>query len=333
MKKSLTKKIVSGAMVLMMIFSLVACGGNDSESSAKSVEAKVETTYLSMGTGGTGGTWYPVGGVISAAMSKSGTVSVTAQTSAASLENIRLVGAGERQLGLAAAGLIVFAADGVEMFEGEAYPNLASIANMMPNQFQFVVREDSGIDSIEDLAGKVVGTGAPGSGDEVLARGILEALGVYDEVKPMQLSFGEQVTAFKNRQLDCIFAASPAPTSSILDAASQTDVKFLGIEGESRDKVLEAMPYLVDATITHEHYNFVTEDVNTFVVFSTLFTSTDISEQVIYDAVKAMYEDIDTINASHGAMANFTPEMAVGGLPVPLHPGAEKYYKEAGFIE
>jgi TRAP transporter TAXI family solute receptor len=330
MKKNHFRKIAFLVVVLLTVFSLAACSKAEDTGNA---EPAVEMTYLTMGTGGTSGTWYPVGGVISAAMSKSGTVSVTAQTSAASLENIRLVGSGERQLGLGAAGLILFAADGVEMFEGESYPDLASIANMMPNQFQFVVRADSGIESIYDLAGMVVGTGAPGSGDEVLARGILEALEVYQDVKPMQLSFGEQVTAFKNRQLDCIFAASPAPTSAILDAASQADVKFLSFEGETRDKVLEAMPYLVDDQITSKHYDFLTEDINTFAVFSTLFTSTTISEEVIYDAVKAMYEDIATINASHGAMANFTPEMAVSGLPVPLHPGAEKYYKEVGYIE
>lgn len=317
-------KAVTAVVCTLFLLTGVVWAGGQGEDRGDSV------TYLSMGTGGTAGTWYPVGGVLSAAMSKSGTVSVTAQTSAASLENIRLVGSGDRQLGLAAAGLLVYAVQGAEMFEGESYPDLAAIANMMPNQFQFVVRAGAGIDSVYDLKGKIVGTGAPGSGDEVLARGILEALGVYEDITPMQLSFGEQVTAFKNRQLDCIFAASPAPTSAILDAASQAKVKFLGFDAETKAKILEKLPFLVDDVITPKHYNFVTEEIPTFAVFSTLFTSTDIGEQVIYDAVKAMYADLDNINASHGAMANFNMDMAVSGIPIPLHPGAEKYYKEEG---
>lgn len=289
-----------------------------------------KVTYLTMGTGGTAGTWYPVGGVLAAAMSKSGTVSVTAQTSAASLENIRLVGSGERQLGMASSGLILFAVQGVQMFKGESYPDLASIASLLPNQFQFVVRDGSGINSLMDLAGKTVGTGAPGSGDQVLAEGCLKALGLLDKVTAMPLSFAEQVTAFKNRQIDCVFVAAAAPTAAILDAASQAKVRFLGFTPEMKPKILAEMPYAVEDVITTKQYTFLEKDIPTFSTLTTLFTSTKISEQVIYDAVKAMWGDLATIKASHSAMANWSMDMAVKGFPVPAHPGALKFYKEQG---
>ncbi|MFO7685085.1 MAG: TAXI family TRAP transporter solute-binding subunit [Desulfobacterales bacterium] len=318
-----TMKLRLTILSLLLGSALVLAGGALETSNA-------QMTYLSLGTGGTAGTWYPVGGVLAAAMSKSGTVSVTAQASAASIENIRTVGAGERQLGMASSGLILFAVQGVEMFKGEKYPDLASIASMLPNQFQFVVRDGSGINSMMDLAGKTVGTGAPGSGDQVLAEGVLKALGLMDKVKTMPLSFAEQVTAFKNRQIDCIFVAAAAPTAAILDAGSQAKIKFLGFTPEMRTKILAAMPYAVDDVITTKQYNFLSEDIPTFSTLTTLFTSTKVPEQVVYNLTKAMWADLATIKASHSAMANWNMEMAVKGFPVPAHPGALKFYKEQG---
>jgi TRAP transporter TAXI family solute receptor len=336
MKNNFWKRSLCIIFAFMLVFAMAACGGDSGEGQGEDEgggEVKKEVTYLSMGTGGVSGTWYPVGGVLAGAMSKSGTVSVTAQSSAASLENIRLAGTGERQLGMATGGLLVFAQEGIEMFEGEAYPQLRSLANMMFMQCQFLVREGSGIESLSDLAGKNVGTGAPGSGDEVFARGILEAVGVYDKVNPMKLSYAEQATAFKDRQLDAIFAMASAPTAAIMDAASQASVKMLPIDGADKAKVLEKYPFFVDATLTSDQYSFITQDINTIGSFTTLFTTTDVEDDVIYDAMKAMFSDLDTIQASHASMADFTEETAVMGLPVELHPGAERYYKEVGVID
>lgn len=323
------RKLLCLVMAFILIFALAACGGSGGKSKSA---APQEVTYLTMGTGGVSGTWYPVGGVLAAAMSKSKVADVTVQSSAASIENIRLVGSGERQLGMATSGLLVFAQDGTEMFKGEPYKNLSSLANMMFMQCQFLVRSNSGINSIADLVGKNVGTGAPGSGDEVIARGILEALGVYDQVKPMQLSYAEQVTAFKDRQLDVVCAVASAPTAAMLDASAQADVKFISFSAADKEKVLVKFPFLVDTTITSKQYAFVKEDINTFGAYTTLFASTDVPEDVIYEAMKAMYGDIATIQASHGAMKDFTAESAVIGLPIKLHPGAEKYYKEIGVL-
>jgi hypothetical protein len=175
-----------------------------------------------------------------------------------------------------------------------------------------------------------VGTGAPGSGDKILAEGVLTALGLLDKVKAMPLSFAEQVTAFKNRQIDCIFVAAAAPTAAILDAGSQAKVKFLGFTPEMRTKILAAMPYAVDDVITTKQYTFLSQDLPSFSTLTTLFTSTKVPERVVYDLTKAMWADLATIKASHAAMANWNMEMAVKGFPVPAHPGALKFYKEQG---
>lgn len=329
------KKLLSMVLALILVLSVTACGGSGSGTGSdnESSDTSQEVTYLTMGTGGVAGTWYPVGGVLASAMSKSGVASVTVQSSAASIENIRLVGANECQMGMAASGLLVFARDGAEMFKDEKYDNLQALANMMFMRCQFMVRADSGINSVADLAGKNVGTGAPGSGDEVVARGILQTLGIYDKIKPMQLSYDEQVTAFKNRQLDAIFALASAPTAAMLDASSQADVKMLGFTDEERPIIAEKFPFLAETTLTSNEYAFIKDDVNTFGAYTTLFTNTDVPEDVIYAAMKAMFDNLETVQAAHPSMKSFTAENAVKALPIDLHPGALKYYKEVGVIE
>ena len=146
----------------------------------------------------------------------------------------------------------------------------------------------------------------------------------------MPLSFSEQVTAFKNRQIDCIFVAAASPTAAILDAASQAKVKLLGFTPEERAKVHEAIPYAVESIIPAGRYTFLHEDLKTFATLTILFTSTEIPEDVIYDAVKAMWAGLETIKSGHAAMADWNMDLGVSGFPIPVHPGALKFYKEMG---
>lgn len=343
MNRKILKRMAYLLMAMLLIGLMGGCGSpapapepepsdEPAEAPAEAPEAPRELTYLTMGTGGVAGVWYPVGGVMGAAMSNSDIVSVTVQSSAASIENIRTVGTDERELGFATGGLLVFAQQGIEMWEGEAYPELAGLANFLFMENQFLTRKGSGIESLNDLAGKRVGTGAPGSGDEVFARGMLTAIGVYDQLTPYQLSYAEQVTAFQDRQLDVIYGMAAAPTAAVLDAASQAEVIMLPVDGENREKVLELYPFFVEAEITTEQYSFLEANVPTVGSFTTMFTRMDIDEEVIYEAMKAMFADLETIQAAHPGMADFTPENAVMGMPIELHPGARRFYEEVGAL-
>ena len=315
------RKIFCIAVAFILVFSLAACGGGGGQ-----------TTFLTMGTGGVAGTWYPVGGVIAGQMSNVDGITVTAQATAASIENIRTVGNGEREIGFATSGLLQFARDGIEMFEGEAYPNIGALFNMLFMQCQFLVRADSGIYTLQDLAGHNVGTGAPGSGDEVFARGFLQVLGLFDQVRPMALSFAEQVTAFKDRQLDAIFVMASAPTAAMLDAAAQADVRMIPFTRADKDLILTIFPFFVDTYVTNEHYTFITEPIESLGAFTTLFVCLDVPDDVVYAILEAKFDGIETIRASHNAMRDHSMEAAVQGLPIDLHPGAERFFRDRGVL-
>ncbi len=331
MKKKL-KLITYFLMVMMLLVTAAGCGGNGGGEADQ--DAHESVTQLTMGTGGVSGTWYPVGGVICAAISKSPILNVTAQTAAGGVESIRLVDAGERQLGFAMPSLAVYAKDGIEAFEGTKVDSVRAICAFMPMEAHFIVRSDSGINNIADLKGKAIGTGAPGSGDEVMCRELLNGVGItYDDCKPMKLSFSEQVTAFKDRQIDAMFMLASSPTASVLDASSQADVKLLPIDGEFRDQILSEYPYYSATAITADKYNFIDEDVQTIGIPTMLFTSVDIDDDTIYELCKYMFEGIDTIQAAHPSMESFSLETALDGISeITLHPGAQRYYEESGLL-
>jgi len=330
MKKSLLMKWICVILVLSLGLLTVGCGGSGDDGEEGSA---VAVNHMTMGTGGVSGTWYPVGGVICAAISKSPIINATAQTAAGGIESIRLVDSGERQLGFAMPSLAIYAEEGIEAFEGAPIDTIRAICAFMPMEAHFIVRANSGIETIADLKGKAIGTGAPGSGDEVMCREILNAVGItYNDCKPMQLSFPEQVTAFKDRQIDAMFMLASSPTSSVLDASSQADVVMLSIEGELRDQILAAYPYYSATTIPAANYTFLSEDLETIGIPTMLFTNANESEDVIYELCKYMFADLASIQEAHPSMQTFSEETAIEGLTVKLHPGAEKYYKEAGVL-
>ncbi len=329
-KKKSLKTVISILLIMILSFTTFGCSkGNDGGENT----AAETVNQLIMGTGGVSGTWYPVGGVICGAISKSSIINATAQTAAGGVESIRLVDAGERQLGFAMPSLAIYAKKGIEAFEGTPVDSIRAICAFMPMEAHFIVRSDSGINSLADLKGKAIGTGAPGSGDEVMCREILDAVGItYDDCKPMKLSFSEQVTAFKDRQLDAMFMLASSPTSSVLDASSQADVKLLPIEGDLRDQILEKYPYYSPTAIPDANYNFIDNDVETIGIPTMMFTSADIEDDVVYEICKFMFDGIETIQAAHPSMKSFILETAIDGLAVELHPGAQKYYEDNGVL-
>ena len=331
MLKKATKIFLALALSVVMCVAFTACGGGDSEDSGEATTT--ETVNMVMGTGGTSGSWYTVGGVMCGALSTSDMINATAQTSAGGVENIRLVSSNERQLGFCMPSLVIYAQEGIESFEGDQIENIRAIAQFMPMQAHFIVRDGSDIQTIEDLKGKAIGTGAAGSGDEVMCREILKAVGLtYDDVDEQLLSFAEQVTAFKDNQLDAMFMLASAPTSAVLDAASQADCRLLSIEGDLQAQILEEYPYYYETVIPADAYDFIDEDVTTIGISTLLFTNAEMADDVVYEVCNQLFEEnnLKAIQESHVAMADFTAETALEDMVVDLHPGAAKWYEEQG---
>jgi len=328
-----TKRQLCAILILVLVIMLGACGTEEKVTEEK-VDAVQEPEMIVIGTGGISGVWYPVGGAIASALSNSAGVTATAQASAGSVENIRLLSNGEIEMGISNTSVVASAVAGEEAFVGEPVSNIRGIAIMLPIQTQMIVRDDSDIKSLYDLKGKSVGVGQPGSGDEVQIRQMLETIGItYDDIDEKMLSYSELVTSFKDKQIDAMFVLSGAPTSVILDAASQEKIRILPVEDTIRDKVIEKFPFNVKITLAANTYQFQTEPVELLQLGTLLFCDESLSEDVVYRMTKALFDNVDKLQASHNQMATFSLETAIDGMPVDLHPGAEKYYKEAGLIK
>jgi TRAP transporter TAXI family solute receptor len=290
---------------------------------------------LVMGTASVSGTWYPVGGAICASMSKADSVSVNVQTSGGGVENLRTVNSGERDIGMAMYSLGVYAMEGAEAFKGNKLDNIRGIAVFMPITAQFAVRDGGGINSVADLKGKRIGIGAPGSGEEVCVREILDANGLsYADVNEKLISFSEQVTAFKDRQLDAMFIITTAPTSGYLDVSSQAKITILPIAGEEQEKILVKYPHYYKDIISASAYDFLSKDVDSVGIGTLLFTNAEMDEEVVYKITKAMFDDAEHLRSVHEALKNLSAKFSVANMgSIKLHPGAERYYREIGLIK
>jgi len=335
------KKFLALVLALAMVLGMTACGQKE-EAPAPAPEAGQEAApapapevsgNFVMGTGGVSGSWYPMGGGICGAMTK-GKVNVTVQASGGGVENVRTILAGERDFGMAATDVAYYGYNSEQDFEGEDGTMLRSVFKFCPNYTQLLVRADSGINCVADLKGKAVGCGATGSGDEITMRTLLEAVGLtYDDVDEYLISVAEQATAFKDRKIDSCFIGAAAPTSGILDAASQTDAKLLAITGEEADAFIELRPFYSKATLSKDAYSFMTEDVEMMVLDTYLLCSTALTDEQVYTVLDNMFASIEDVQATHTALESLTLESACAGdFVVPLHDGAVKFYQDKGVL-
>ena len=326
------KKLLSLLLTFILVFSLAACGGGGETTTDEGAEAVVSANLV-MGTGGVSGTWYPMGGIMCGAMSKD-QLNVTVQASGGGVENVRTILSGERDLGLAGGDVAYYGYASMYDFEGQDGSNLRSLAAFSPMQSQLVVRADSGITCIADLEGKAVGCGAVGSGDELAIRGLLGTVGLsYDDIDEYLLSVAEQATMFKDRKLDAMYLTASAPTSGVLDAASQADCALVNITGTERDNILAEFPFFKATSIPTTAYTFLETDAETIGLDTILLCSAELSDDVVYAILENMFANVEDVQAAHGSMANFTLETACAGeFAVPLHPAAEQFYKDHGVL-
>jgi len=289
---------------------------------------------FSLATGGVAGTYYPIGGAIANIITKFVPgVELTAESTGASVANLKMAGQGEVDFLMGASNTTFAAFSGEDPFN-ESVNNIRGITALYPETFQFIVRKDSGIKSFSDLKGKRVVVGAPGSGTERTANLVLNMYGItYDDLTPEFLSFAEGVTTLKDRTVDCAIVGAGVPTAAVIDAAASMDISLIPIDKEIYEKYSKDYPFLGSNIITAGLYNGVNEDVFTVASPALLSVREDISEDVVYEVTKAIFEHLDILAETHAQGKNIKLETALNGMSIPLHPGAEKYYKEVGLLK
>jgi TRAP transporter TAXI family solute receptor len=291
--------------------------------------------FVNVLTGGTSGVYYPLGvalaNVIGKAMPE---VKTSVQSTKASVENLNLLQAGRGEIAFTLGDSLSDAWKGNEEVGFKApLKKLRGVAAIYPNYIQIVARADAGIKTIADLKGKKISVGAPKSGTELNARAILGAAGITykDFAKVEYLPFGESVELMKNRQLDVTLQSAGLGVSSLRDLATSVDIVVVAIPADIVKKVDD--PAYIAATIPADTYKGQNADVATAAVQNFLVTHEGVPTDVVYGMTKALWTHLDQLVAAHAAAKAITLKNALNGMPVPLHPGAEKYYKEVGLIK
>ncbi|SHM23072.1 TAXI family TRAP transporter solute-binding subunit [Halomonas cupida] len=297
-----------------------------------SAQAAVAQQQLSIATGGTGGTYYPYGGGLAELIKNHiDGYDAVAEVTGASVENMGLVWRGDSDLALALADTVYQGYTGTGDFEGRELENIRAIASIYPNAVQIVTMADSGIDSLDDLAGKVVSVGAPGSGTELNARAILEANGLtYDDFDARRLNFNETADALRDGDIDVGFWSVGPPTSSILNLATTSDVRLIGLSEEEMQKALEAEPVFAPYELRADLYEGMDAAVQTLGIPNVLIASSEMDEETAYQITRTLFEQTDELIAIHPAANDTTVEFSVNSTPIPFHPGALRYYEEVG---
>lgn len=327
-------------LVLVLAASLVVagCGGSGGEGGGHEGEQeRGETTNLLMATGGTGGTYFPLGGAIADVWTdKIEGVTVTVQATGASVENIRYLSSGQTELAMAMNGIAQAAWKGEGDFEGNPVDNIAGAGVIYPEIMQVVAPKSAGIETIDDLKGKRVSIGPVGSGTASSAVKILQAYGIDPDkdIKKFQDTFADAARKIKDGQLDAAFAVLAVPAANIVDITTAVPVNIVDITGEGLDKLLEDEPAFSAFEIPAGTYEGEDEIGYTVAQWASLYVPADMDEELVYNLTKTMYENVETIAKAHDRGNQITLDNAVKGFaPVPLHPGAERYFKEAGVLE
>ena len=313
------KRIATAVCAVALAVGVAGCGGGSGE----------KEQFINIATGGTAGTYYPIGGAIAEVLNKNG-MNASAQSTGASVANINMLKDKQVELAIVQNDITYYAVNGEEMFkEGGKVENLNGIASLYPETCQFVVRDDSGIKDITGLKGKRVAVGAAGSGAEANARQILEAYGLtYDDVDEQFLSFAEGSYALKDGTVDAAFVTAGYPTASVQDIASQNKIRLLPVGDEQIKKLAEKYPFYTKTTVPAGTYQGFDEEIQTVSVMAILVANDKIDAALGEKLTKAVFDNLDKIAAAHSAGKNISKATALEGLDfIKMNEGAVKVLK------
>ena len=302
---------------------------------ASAGHAVAQQQFVNVLTGGQSGVYYPMGVALSQIYAKAiPNVRATAQVTKASAENLNLLQAGRGELALALGDSVSDAWKGdAEAGFKTKLDKLRGLSGTYNNYIQIVAGADSGIKSLADLKGKRISVGAAKSGTELNARAIFKAAGINyaDLAKVEYLAFGESVELMKNRQLDATLQSAGLGVASIRDLATAVNIIVIPVPADVVAKVGDAAYQA--AVIPANTYPGQTADIATAAIPNFLITHSGVSDELAYQMTKSMYENLDTLYAAHNSAKVIKRENAIKGMPVPLHPGAARYYKEVGLVK
>ncbi|MEN8699114.1 TAXI family TRAP transporter solute-binding subunit [Bacillus infantis] len=322
--------LLSAALLLALSMILAACGGNSDEGGSDNggEGGSEKPKFLSIVTGGTGGTYFPLGGAFADIISDETGIQANAETSGASAENMNTLKDGNAEIAFSQTDIASYAKDGKLMFEGAAVDNVSAIGTLYPETIQIVTTAKSGIKSVEDLKGKKVSVGAPGSGTNPNAEQILEVHGMtFDDIDKQDLSFDESTAGIQDGTIDAAFVTAGTPTGAVEGLSATEDVVIVPIEQDKIDALIEKYPYYIQDEVPSGTYG-LSDAVATVAVQAMLVVANDLSDDTVYDITKAIFENTDKITHAKGKL--ITAESALNGVGIEVHPGAQKYFDEKG---
>ncbi len=298
-----------------------------------------ERVFVGIATGGTGGTYYPLGGMLAQLISNNAElegkrISATAETGNASVANAGLLAKEEIETAFIAADILDAAYKGTNQFEGNAAANIRALGSLYPETVQLVARTGAGIDSFAAIKGKSVSSGSPGSGQWQLLGDLLASHGLArEDVTEDYSSFAQSADKIKDGNLDASLITAGVPTASITELANGHDIMIVPLTGAEIAKLQEVQPYYANAILPAGTYKGVDQDVPTIAVRAIWATHAGLDDDLAYAMVKALYENTETLAKVHVMGAQISLETALESVSVPLHPGAERYYREVGLLK
>ena len=314
----MTKRIFAMVMAVAMVLALAACSA-------------APAAKMTMGTGGTSGTYYAFGGVLGQYIKDKAGIDVTVVSTDGSKANIQGIAAGDYQLGTVQSDVMAYAWEGTRSFESDGKVNSFRVVAGLYAEAVQLVTMDPDIKSVADLKGKNVSIGAPASGVYFNAVDVLTAAGLtLDDINPQYQSFADSTDSLKDGKIDAAFIVAGAPTPAITELCATNDAYLVPIDGDVAAKLMNDCPFYTSYTIPAGTYEDQAEDVVTVTVKATLIVSASATEEQVYNLTKAIFDNTQAIAAENDKGAELSIENATSGMTAPFHAGAAKYFAEKG---
>jgi len=296
-----------------------------------------ERVFFGIATGGTGGTYYPLGGMLAQVISNNSDLegkklSATAETGNASVANAGLLGRGSIESAFVAADVLDAAYTGKNQFKGKAITNLRALGALYPETVQLIAQP--GISSFADLKGRSVSSGSPGSGQWQLLGDLLAAHGMKrEDIKEDYSSFSQSAEKIKDGNLDASLITAGSPTASIVELSNGHDISIIPLTGAPIKELQKNQPYYASTILPAGTYKGIDKDIETLAVRAIWATHAELSDDIAYAVTKALYENVETLAKVHVKGKEISLKTALESVSIPLHPGAERYYREKGIIK